>query len=67
MPYECFDVSISDKVAHLRLSRGEGYNTMIPSFWRELPEIVNEISDAGSARAIVLSSTGRHFCAYFEV
>ena len=67
MPYECFDVSISDKVAHLRLSRGEGYNTMIPSFWRELPEIVDEISDAGSARAIVLSSTGRHFCAGMDL
>ncbi len=67
MSYECFDVSISDKVAHLRLSRGEGYNTMIPSFWRELPEIVNEISDAGSARAIVLSSTGRHFCAGMDL
>ena len=67
MSYECFDVSISDKVAHLRLSRGEGYNTMIPSFWRELPEIVDEISDAGSARAIVLSSTGRHFCAGMDL
>ena len=67
MSYECFDVSISDKVAHIRLSRGEAYNTMIPSFWRELPEIVNEISDAGSARAIVLSSTGRHFCAGMDL
>ena len=67
MSYECFDVSVSDKVAHLRLSRGEGYNTMIPSFWRELPEIVDEISDAGSARAIVLSSTGRHFCAGMDL
>lgn len=67
MSYECFDVSISDKVAHLRLSRGEAYNTMIPSFWRELPEIVNEISDEGSARAIVLSSTGRHFCAGMDL
>ena len=67
MSYECFDVSISDKVAHLRLSRGEAYNTMVPSFWRELPEIVNEISDAGTARAIVLSSTGRHFCAGMDL
>ena len=67
MSHECFDVSVSDKVAHLRLSRGEAYNTMIPSFWRELPEIVDEISDAGSARAIVLSSTGRHFCAGMDL
>ncbi len=67
MTRECFDLEITDKVAHLRLSRGEAYNTMIPSFWRELPEIVNEISDAGSARAIVLSSTGRHFCAGMDL
>lgn len=67
MSYECFDVSVSDKVAHLRLSRGEAYNTMIPSFWRELPQIVNELSDSGEARAIVLSSTGRHFCAGMDL
>ena len=67
MSHECFDVSISDKVAHVRLSRGEAYNTMIPSFWRELPQIVNEISDSGEARALVLSSTGRHFCAGMDL
>ena len=67
MSYECFDVSVSDKVAHLRLSRGEAYNTMIPSFWRELPQIVNDLSDSGEARAIVISSTGRHFCAGMDL
>lgn len=67
MAYECFDVNISDKVAHVQLSRPDKLNTMIPSFWRELPEIINEISDAGEARAIVLSSTGRHFCAGMDL
>ena len=67
MTHECFDVSITDKVAHIELRRGEEFNTMIPSFWRELPEIVNEISDAGSARAMVLSSTGRHFSAGMDL
>ena len=67
MSHECFDVSVSDKVAHLRLSRGEAYNTMIPSFWRELPQIVNDLSDSGEARAIVISSTGRHFCAGMDL
>ena len=67
MAYECFDVTTSDKIAHIQMSRPEALNSMIPSFWRELPEIVNEISDAGEARAIVLSSTGRHFCAGMDL
>ena len=67
MAYECFDVSITDKVAHVKLDRGPNLNTMIPSFWSELPEIINEISDEGKARAIVISSTGKHFCAGMDL
>ena len=40
---------------------------MIPSFWTELPKIINEISDEGKARAIVISSTGKHFCAGMDL
>jgi enoyl-CoA hydratase len=67
MTYECFEVTNIGKIAHVQLSRGEELNTMIPSFWRELPEIINSINNEGSARAIVLSSTGRHFCAGMDL
>ncbi|HMQ24557.1 MAG TPA: crotonase/enoyl-CoA hydratase family protein [Acidimicrobiales bacterium] len=67
MGYECFDVEIADQVAHLRLNRGDELNTMTPAFWRELPEIVNRIDAEGSARVIVLSSTGRHFSAGMDL
>ncbi|MEC7923739.1 MAG: enoyl-CoA hydratase-related protein, partial [Actinomycetota bacterium] len=67
MTYECFEVTNVGKVAHVQMCRGEDLNTMIPSFWRELPEIINDISDEGKARAIVLSSTGRHFCAGMDL
>ena len=67
MGYDCFDVDISDKVAHVRLDRGDELNTMTPAFWRELPEIVNRIDAEGSARVIVLSSTGRHFSAGMDL
>ena len=59
--YECFAVSISEGIARVEMKRPEALNSMIPSFWRELPEIVAQISDDASARAIVLSSTGKHF------
>jgi len=67
MAYRCFDVQISDAVAHVRLSRPDELNTMTPDFWRELPEIVTGISDDASARVIVISSTGKHFSAGMDL
>ncbi len=67
MTYECFEITNVGKVAHVQLSRGDELNTMTPAFWRELPEIINGISDEGKARAIVISSTGRHFCAGMDL
>ncbi len=67
MRYRCFDVEIADKVAHVRLNRPDELNTMVPEFWRELPEIVTGISDDATARAVVISSTGRHFSAGMDL
>ena len=67
MAYECFEVSESDGVAHVVLDRGDELNTMTPAFWRELPEIIGRLSDRGTARAIVVSSTGRHFTAGMDL
>ncbi len=67
MGSECFEVSESDKVAHLVLNRPDELNTMTPGFWRELPLLVDEISDRGTARALVVSSTGKHFSAGMDI
>ena len=67
MTYECFEVTEIGKVTHVQLSRGDNLNTMIPAFWSELPKIINAISDEGKARAIVISSTGKHFCAGMDL
>jgi len=67
MGYTCFDVTESDHVAHVQLSRPDKLNSMIPEFWSELPEIVRGISDEGRARAIVVSSTGKHFSAGMDL
>jgi len=60
--YQCFAVDVVDKIAHVRMIRPERANSMIPAFWHELPEIVTGLSDDGSARVLVLSAEGRHFC-----
>ena len=67
MGYTCFDVSESDHVAHVQLNRPDKLNSMIPAFWTELPEIIRGISAEGRARAIVISSTGKHFSAGMDL
>ena len=67
MSYECFEVSITDKVAHIVLNRPEKRNSMNPAFWRELPEIVKDIDSGSKARVIVISSTGPHFSSGLDI
>ena len=63
----CFEVSVSDRVAHIVLSRPEKRNSMIPAFWDELPRIVEEIDGQSQARVIVISSQGPHFSSGLDV
>lgn len=63
MTYQCFEFSISNKIAHLQLNRPDSMNTMQPVFFRELVSILQGLQRDGSARALVISSTGKHFTA----
>lgn len=59
----CFQLDIREHVAHLVLARPEAMNTMGPDFWRELDQVLTELHRGGQARALVISSTGKHFSA----
>lgn len=61
MSYQCFDVSITDRIAHVVLNRPDKRNSMIRAFWDELPRIIEDIDANARARVIVISSTGPHF------
>lgn len=61
MTYQCFDVTITDQIAHIVLNRPDKRNSMIRAFWDELPRIVEDIDRNARARVIVISSTGPHF------
>jgi enoyl-CoA hydratase len=60
---KCFSLTQQDQVAHLVLARAEAMNTMNPEFWRELDEVLTQLHREGKARALVISSTGKHFSA----
>jgi len=59
----CFTLSTQEHVAHLVLDRPEAMNTMHPAFWRELDQVLDHLHRAGDVRALVVSSTGKHFSA----
>lgn len=67
MSSSCFDVEVVDKVGHVRLNRPDALNSMVREFWTELPEIVRGLDARGDVRAIVVSSTGRHFCSGMDL
>jgi enoyl-CoA hydratase len=50
-------------VAELVLNRPERMNTMAPAFFPALRDDVQRLSDEGQARALLVRSTGKHFCA----
>ncbi len=59
----CFTLTQTNHVAHLVLNKPDAMNTMHPTFWRELDEVLTQIHRDGTARALVMSSTGKHFSA----
>ena len=67
MTYTCFELNVSDNIAHIILNRPEKRNAMIAEFWAELPEIIRDIDENAKARVIVISSTGPVFCAGIDI
>ena len=64
MPAEFFRLDAADNgVAHLELSRPERLNTLEPAFFPALRDAVRALDAEGRTRALVISSTGRHFSA----
>ena len=63
----CFSLTQDHHIAHLVLSRPEAMNTMHPQFWRELHDHLSTLHREGRARALVISSTGKHFSAGMDL
>jgi enoyl-CoA hydratase len=60
---DCFSLTLDKHIAHLVLNRPEALNTMHPTFWRELDDVLTELHTGSAARVLVISSTGKHFSA----
>ena len=65
--YSCFDLKIKDHICSLVLNRPNELNTMTRDFWVELGDALEEINRDSEVRVVVLSSTGKHFCAGMDL
>ncbi len=67
MEYSTIRLTMDGAIAHLQLIRPEFYNSFNRSFWREWPQVLDEVQQAEDIRALVISSTGKHFSAGMDL
>lgn len=67
MSYQTFDISIDGHIAHLQLNRPNERNSMNKAFWLEFPQAIRELDSSGEIRALVISSSGKHFSAGMDL
>ena len=65
--YSSFALSLDGPIARLTLNRPDKRNTMTPAFWRELPEAVMALSDAGETLVLILDAEGPVFSAGMDI
>jgi enoyl-CoA hydratase len=65
--YKTLTLEINNNIAHIRLNRPNAFNAMNLDFWQEFPIVIQGINNEFSARVIVISSTGKHFCAGMDL
>ena len=67
MQEELVTVEIKDGVADVRLNRPEKYNALSQPMFRAIIETGERLRDEKSLRAVVLSGSGRGFCAGLDM
>lgn len=59
----CFNLQVSEHIAHLILNQPDTLNPLHPRFWRELDTVLADLHRRSDVRVLVISSTGKHFSA----
>jgi enoyl-CoA hydratase len=67
MSHKSITLVIENNIAHIQFNRPDEFNTMDVNFWHTFPKIIDEINNESTARVIVISSTGKHFCAGMDL
>ena len=63
MDYQTLNFDVDSGVATITLNRPEALNAMSPAMAKELHEVALQIDANNSVRAVILTGTGKAFCA----
>jgi enoyl-CoA hydratase len=67
MAYTSFELAVEGAIAVIRLNRPDKLNSMIEAFWTEMVEVFDVIDQMAHVRAVVITSTGKHFSAGLDL
>ena len=62
-----FRLTHDGPVSTLTLSNPEKRNALVREVWEDLPKAIDELSDSGTCRALVIDSEGPHFTAGIDL
>ena len=63
MSYTCIEYGVEDDVGVLRLNRPESLNSFTRKMHEEIRDVLMRLGDAEPARCLLITGTGRGFCA----
>jgi len=67
MTQSTFELTIDGKVAEIHLNRPEALNSFTREFWSDFREQIEALDERGDVRALVISSSGKHFTAGMDL
>ncbi|MBO0802993.1 MAG: crotonase/enoyl-CoA hydratase family protein [Nocardiopsaceae bacterium] len=67
MPNERVSIQVADSIADVRLDRPDKLNAIDPGMFSALSEAATALADRKEVRAVVLSGSGRAFCAGLDL
>ena len=65
--YETLEVTVEDRIAHVRLNRPDKANAMNIPMWDDLRSCFRWADEAPSVRVVVLSGNGKNFCSGMDL
>ncbi len=67
MPYQNFELTITENIAELHFNRPEKANALNRQSWEELKAAFEELDKDPSVRVVILSGKGKHFCSGIDL
>ncbi len=65
--FEHLQIVMHDKVAQIQLNRPDKANSLTETLWDEIGAVFRWVGDEPSVRAVVLTGSGKHFCAGIDL